>query len=141
MSGSKYRRSWRVSSASFNNLKRILPGMRSGSHGTARRSIVSTETETLAAACLRDNQIFMQESRCHPEIITMKNEFHVSTSTWLTFFGVGFLIGLLFFRRRRSHVAGQYRGPVPPIIPRAVPAPPLLPRAGGQTAVPVHYWN
>jgi hypothetical protein len=71
----------------------------------------------------------------------MRNQFRISTSTWLTFFSLGFLIGLFIVRRRNRQAARQYMGPVPPIIPKAVPAPPPIPRAMRPAVTPVHYWN
>ena len=71
----------------------------------------------------------------------MRNQFHISASTWLTFFSLGFLIGLFIFCRGYRQFAWQYTGPVPPIIPMAVPVPPALPRAIRPAATPVHYWN
>ena len=47
----------------------------------------------------------------------MRNQFRISISTWLTFFSLGFLIGLFILRRRNRQAGRQYTGPVPPSIP------------------------
>jgi len=92
---------------------------------------------------LRDNQVFMQQGGYHPRYtkINMRNQFRISTSTWLTFFGLGGLIGLFIVRRRNRQAARPYVGPVPPVISRPVPAPPPIPRAVRPVVTPVHYWN
>jgi LPXTG-motif cell wall-anchored protein len=69
----------------------------------------------------------------------MRNHFRISTSTWLTFFGLGFLIGLFIVRRRNRQAARQYMGPVPPIIPPPLPLPRSLPRRGLELSQ--WHWN
>jgi len=80
----------------------------------------------------------MKEGRCHPRNtrIYMRNEFRISTSTWLAFFGLGFLIGLFIVRRRNRQAARRYLGPVPPIIPREMPAPPPILRGRRPAVMP-----
>ncbi|MEI6394490.1 MAG: hypothetical protein WCT12_25710 [Verrucomicrobiota bacterium] len=69
----------------------------------------------------------------------MRNQFRISTSTWLTFFSLGFLIGLFIFRRGYRQFAWQYTGPVPPIIPPPLPLRPPLPRP--KLELPEWHWN
>jgi len=70
--------------------------------------MVSTETDIFLADSLRDNQLFMPLGRCHPEKKEpkMRNQFRLSTSTWLTFFSLGCLLGWLFLRNRPAEPCG-----------------------------------
>jgi hypothetical protein len=62
-SGSKYRRRLRVWSSSTSHFQRIFPSMKFAHQGIERRLTVSPERKMRRAASLRDNQIFIFDSK------------------------------------------------------------------------------